>query len=87
MDHVSKFRLFKVQLQETIPVSSSIFRQPRMFDALPPWKNDQVSWGLLFFSRFASNQRNFGRDFVKHVDLDELLGELFNISYITKAKC
>lgn len=87
VDHVSKFQLFKVQLQETIPVSSSIFRQPRMFDALPPWKNDQVSWGLLFFSRFASNQRNFGRDFVENVDLDELLGELFHISYITKAKC
>ena len=49
MDHVSKFQLFKVQLQETIPVSSSIFRQPRIFHALPPWKNDQVRWGLLFF--------------------------------------
>ena len=52
-----------------------------------PGKTTKSGGGCCFFSRFVSNQRNFGRDFVKHVDLDELLGELFNISYITKAKC
>ena len=70
----------KVQLQETIPVSSSIFLQPRIFNEPSlPMETNQVTWEVCFFSRFGSNQRNFARNFVEKIDLDELFGELWII--------
>lgn len=74
---MSKFQLFKV----TIPVSSSIFRQPQIVDELEK-QPSQLGVVVFFFYRFASNQRNFG-DFGEQVDLDELFWVSYFIYHIS----